>query len=50
VPACVTPVEDGMAIELPDPGERLLRRVSGFQPHPDYIDELVEAGLTDLEE
>ena len=34
LPACVTPVEDGMAIELPDPGERLLRRVSGFQPHP----------------
>ena len=33
-PACTTPVREGMVIELPEPGQRLLRRVSGFQPHP----------------
>jgi len=34
LPACTTPVRDGIAIEVPEAGERLLRRVSGFQPHP----------------
>ncbi|RLI11349.1 radical SAM protein, partial [Candidatus Bathyarchaeota archaeon] len=34
VPACITPVADGMDIRFPEPGTRLLRRVSGFQPHP----------------
>ena len=34
VPACITPVRDGMAIRLVEPAQKLLRRVSGFQPHP----------------
>ena len=33
-PACTTPVEEGMVIEFPSEGQRLLRRVSGLQPHP----------------
>ena len=34
VPACITPVRDGMVIRLVEPAQKLLRRVSGFQPHP----------------
>ena len=33
-PACTTPVREGMSIRLIEPGQKLLRRVSGFQPHP----------------
>ncbi|RLI07494.1 hypothetical protein DRO32_03785 [Candidatus Bathyarchaeota archaeon] len=33
-PACITPVREGLDVRFPEEGQRLLRRVSGFQPHP----------------